>query len=363
MRLIIGVLFLITSYFPSQGLGKSIHFKIKAKQLIKEKKYKQASEILKSHTDLLDTHWLRVLASLYKKLGQSNLEIDSFQRIWKKKPLDPTAICELAWAQSAFFQSQDLEKLKETNTWNLKIWNKNMHDIISALRKCVKAQPKNKRSHTELLSIFIHKNTKNNFEALLVIKDITERFEMNKKLQSQTCRIYTEDNYFQRAKEACQKAIKIDKENTSNYVHLITILKKESKLLEAKKLILYTAQLFPKNKDILVSAAMAEEKDQKFSQALLFWKKIVDIDDKYAEGYKKIANILFKEKKYKEAMKLYLQACKLDKSLRDDFRQASNQLKLAGHSKLSQEYQYHTHKCWPEKTNLLDKLDKNQKSE
>ncbi len=165
------------------------------------------------------------------------------------------------------------------------------------------------------------------YEARTLVLDMIKTFGPDPKTSSALCKMYSVEDFLEKATEACRSAIEIDKKNPANYVYLAMSLRDQEHKPEADKLITDAAKRFPSSEEVQVLAGEMKIGDKNFAEAYKLYKQATVANPKSARAQSGFATSAFQLQKHTEAIEAFKTACRLDRKTGRDFRAASIQLK------------------------------------
>lgn len=183
------------------------------------------------------------------------------------------------------------------------------------------------------------------YEARNILNDLIKNFGRRPKYVSDLCRIYSSDDYLEKAVEVCQEAVQRESKNEANYIHLGKNLKDLEKPDQAAKTFGKAVKKFPKSVVILTAAADFHVERKNFVEAHKLYRQAVLADEKSAKAMLGYANTSFELQKLNEALEAFIRACKLDRSLEREFRSAFVKLRARKDEKWEKKYEEGMERC------------------
>ncbi len=165
------------------------------------------------------------------------------------------------------------------------------------------------------------------YEARTLVLDMIKNFGPDAKTTAAICRSYSDEDFLEKAIEACRAAIATDPKNPENYVHLTTSLRDQDHKAEATKTIESAAHTFSKSEEVQSLAGELRAADKNYIDAYGFYQKAVAADPKSVRAQVGFAKSAFELQKHPDAIVAFKAACRLDRKTGRDFRAAYLQLK------------------------------------
>lgn len=220
---------------------------------------------------------------------------------------------------------------------------KNTEKSSQAFRKAIAADKKRRSAYLGLLKLF--QDRKNRYEARQVYQDMAKAFGEDFEAYSGLCRLFTEDNLSDSALEYCRKAIEIDPNVADNHVYLGLTYKFLKEMSQAQKIIMTAAQQFPKSELALWAAGQLGDDMKNWESARLFYRKCTTVDPTSARCYKRLAQLSFELQDYGESLAAFDKACKLDRTVLTELRNATSQLRIKNITAWKDKFQTSSDKC------------------
>ena len=276
-----------------------------AQDLINAKDFTAAINLLQPHIDSLPRSGLIALAKAYASTSDFTDELKVLQLTMSKHPKDYVV-------QTMIGDTYALNPLRKDE----------------ALAAYQLAREMNGRYRPAFEGqIKVLERDQQYYEARSVLNDMITLFGEEAKLFNTLCRLYSIDNYFEKAIETCEAAIKKTPGLPDNYVYLSSALQGEEKMDRYFKVLGDASSRFPASEMVQVANASAYLQKKDYSEAYKYFRRATQATPKTSRAYLGLANASFELQKYQEALDAYFQTCKLDKRETKDFRIAIGKLR------------------------------------
>ncbi|MEK7358496.1 MAG: hypothetical protein AAB250_18775, partial [Bdellovibrionota bacterium] len=194
-----------------EAVEKAIDEAIEAE---KKKDYKKVIALLQPFADRLSRRGLMTLSRAGKGAGDSSLEIKTLQLSLAKNPSDYVIQTQLGEAFARLKRSED---------------------AITAFQAAIAL---NKRFEPAYEGLWMElEKAREYYEARSVLSDMMKLFGDKPKFYSALCRLFSFDDYLEKATEICKAAIEKDPKHADNYVHLAVSLRDQEGAPEAQQLL------------------------------------------------------------------------------------------------------------------------------
>ncbi len=277
---------------------------IRAEALEKLKDYAGVIRILKPLLDTIPRKGLLQIARAYRSINDSVNEIHALELVIAKNPKDYVAQTELG---NAYFKAKRYE------------------DAGTAFQTARTLNNKYRPAFDGTWTLLEKSDSK--YEARTLLLDMIKTFGPDAKMTAAVCRMYSGEDFLEKAVEACHKAIETDPKNPDNYVHLAKSLRDQDHKAEAQKVIEDAAKSFSKSEDVQALAGDLRAADKNFADAYRYYKQAVVADPKSVRAQTGFARTAFELQKHGEAIAAFKAACRLDKKTGREFRSAYLELK------------------------------------
>lgn len=216
-------------------------------------------------------------------------------------------------------------------------------EAIAVYKQAIEFNKRYRKAYEGLLAVF--EQQRETYEARTLVNEMIKTFGKNPQYQSALCRLYSVDDFMEKAVEACQAAVRIDPQNADNYVHLGINLRDQLDTKQASKVLENAAQRFPASEPVQFATADLRASNKDYSTAYDHFKKAVIADPKSARSWTGLGNSAFELQKNDEAIEAYVSACKIDRKLAKDFRLAISKLRERKDTKLVFKYEDALGRC------------------
>jgi tetratricopeptide (TPR) repeat protein len=190
--------------------------------------------------------------------------------------------------------------------------NKQLDLAAKSLRSSIQFAPKHRPSYDLLLGIFLE--NKQNYEARVLLNDMSHMFGRQKLFSNLMCKLFTDDGFWTDALTACKNAVKFDINYPDNHVYLANVYYNQGNTPAAEKIFRTASQQFKKNEFVQYAAGEFYLNEKNFPAAVRYLQNAVNIDPNTKRGHLSLALALFESKNYTEALTHFDKSCKLDKS-------------------------------------------------
>lgn len=296
-----------------------------AELYLKLKNYPKAIENLKLANKPQSVEALDALARVYNTQNDSLEEARALELIRVEGKASPGQLSRLGFAYT---------KLKKTE------------EALASFRESTVKAPKYEKAYEGLFEI--HKEAKNFYDARLIIIEVFEKFGEKKKWLNEFCRIEIEQNYYDSAKQACQKAIAKDTKNADNHVYLALAFKHTENEEQARKIIFQAAKQFKKSEVTQWNAGQMSCSIKNWEQGVEQFKRCIKADAESGRCHLDLGKTLFELKKYEESLNSFMKACPYIKGVDVEIRRLSYELEKLNDSKTAKKYNSSTDKCTSE---------------
>lgn len=287
----------------------------KAASLESKKQYADVLKILKPLVAELPRHGVLILYRAYKATGDHQGELQMLELLLAKNPKDYVV------------KTQEGEAFLKLNR---------VEDALTAFQEA-KAMNKQYQPAYEGHWTTLEK-AKDMYEARAALSDMVKVFGPTPRSQSQLCRLFSTEDFLEKAEEHCRKAIELDPKNPDNYVHLGMSLRDQEKPDAALALLMDASKRFPASEWVLSTAGDLKASKKDFGDAYELYKKAAAADQKSVRSWLGLAKSAHQLQKYPEAISAFQKACALDRKTSIHFRSAASDLKRAGNVKMSTQY-------------------------
>lgn len=293
-----------------------------AAQYFKQKKYKEASDILDPYS--------------------AELPIKSMDLLAKSFELQKNFLSEIR-VLKIILSSQPKNHLYHLRLGHAYLNNKMDKEAIESIRKAISLRPKSVKAHQALLKVF--KMQKNNYESRLIVLDMIKKFGEMPEFINELCRIYTEEAYLEEAIRYCQKAISLNHLYPENHAHLAKSYKDKGNKKAAEKVLRNAAKRFKTSEIIQRYTGIFYFEEKNYSVASRFFLQAVAADKTSVEAQLGMARSMFEIGKYKEALAGFEYACKARANTHKYFREALSRLRFERNYQWQSKYSSKLYSC------------------
>lgn len=293
-----------------------------ALQAEKKKDYKRMIEILQPYADRLSRRGLMTLARAGKGVGDSTLEIKTLQLCLAKNPNDYVIQTQLG---------DSLARMKRSD------------DAVAAFQAAIALNKKFEPAYDGLWTEL--EKAREFYEARSVLNDMLKLFGEKPKYYSALCRLYSFDDYLDKATEMCRLAIQKDPKHADNYVHLAVSLRDQEGAADAQKLLASAAKRFPASESVQTTTGSLYLDKKDYAIAYRYFKQATKADPNSTRAWQGLANTAFELQKNDEALEAYGRACAIDRKMTKDLRAAISKLRARKDTHWEMRYESRLLKC------------------
>jgi tetratricopeptide (TPR) repeat protein len=304
----------------------------------KLKDYSKALSYLKIANKPQSIDVLDHIAKVYNAMKDDAEEARALELIKVEGKASPSQLTRLGYAYS---------RMKKTE------------EALTNFRESINKAPKYENAYQGIFEIY--KELKNFYDARLIIIEVLEKFGGKKYWLNEFCRIEIEQNYYDSAKEACQKAIAKDSKNPDNHVYLALAYHHTENEEQARKIIFKAAKQFKKSEVTQWNAGQMSCGIKNWEQGISQFKLCTKIDSDSGRCHLDLGKSLYELKKYDDALASLMKACPYIKGVDVEIRRLSYALEKLNLPKVAKKYNSSTDKCSSEWFNYTKK-NKNAQS-
>lgn len=253
--------------------------------------YTQMVETLSSHKDKIGRTGLVLLSRGYRKLARFNDEVAALELAIARYPKDPQLQTWLAGAQSRAGRKEK---------------------AIEGYYKVKEAFPKYIPGYEGLLEELVKADSR--AEARDLISDMIKRFGERGPWLSQLCALFTVDAFYDRSIETCNKALKKDRGNPMNPVHLATTFRETGEPDKAKKVLISAAMKIKRSEPIQTALGDYFVEKKNFVDAFRWYSAAIKADPKSYRAQLGFAQSAFELQKMEESIRGFTAICKMDRA-------------------------------------------------
>jgi len=282
----------------------------KAKKAISQKRYKEALHELNNSKSEPNAEKLDLLAKAYRGLKDTKNETRTLEVLHL---LEPTKLSITEELGNAYIKSEQLDKAAET------------------FRAILKEDKKYMAAYEGLYHIF--SKTKNNYEQRTVLQDMQKAFGDNAVVYTKLCRFYSEDSFFEKSLEYCEKAIKKNPRVAENYIYAGLDYKGKGLSEKSRNLIHQAAKKFPKSELAQYTAGTQNLEMKNWESAKYYFHRCVRANKASDKCWNELAKVALSLKDYSTSLSAFTKACELNHEHYTEFRNAASTVKFQNKEK------------------------------
>lgn len=293
-----------------------------ALELEKKKEYKKMVDLLLPLADRLPRRGLTALARAGKGGGDTTVEIKTLQLSLAKNPKDYVVQTQLGEVYARMKKSDE---------------------AVAAFQAAIEM---NKRFEPAYEGLWMElERVRQYYEARSTLSDMLKLFGEKPKFYSALCRLYSFDDYLEKATEICKAAIEKDPKHAENYVHLAVSLRDQEGAAEAQRILSNAAKRFPSSESVqtMTGSLYLDKKD--YAVAYGYFKQATKADPKSTRAWQGLANTAFELQKNDEALEAFSKACAIDRKMTKDLRAAIAKLRARKDTSWEMRYEARLLKC------------------
>ena len=329
--------------------------KTKSKNSAVHKRIQQYEHKLKKQPDHIALR--QRLAELYKRLKQADKIIDTLAPYANE--IDLRSYTTLAYAYK--MQKNDASEIKAWQAIIKKqqppsfrphfalaqVYKKNKQNIEAEeqYKKALQMAPKHLPSFNALFDLYFQQDDYDTAKQL-VLKQI-ELLGERKNFLHKLCAVHIENNFIQEGVKACTKAVEAESSYPESPIYLARALRALGQELKAEKMMNQTARKFTNSEFVQWSVGEYFFQKQQYTVAARYLKKAVQIKAQSARSLLALAMALFHDKKYTQALPMYLRSCKNDSTRASlmELRTAIAYLRQNNQPAMAQKFSKQEHRC------------------
>ena len=284
--------------------------------LERKKDYQGMVTALEGHKDKIGRSGLVLLARAYAKLGRS---------------LDEVTTLELATARYA--KDAQLQTLLA----NALSRNGKRDAAIEMYYKAKETNPKYIPAYDGLLGELVKGESRQ--EARDLISDMSKRFGAKPRWVSELCHLFVLDAFQEKAVETCSKALKVDKNNPMNAVHLATTYREQNEPDKAKNILIKTATRIKRSEPVQTALGDYFTEKKNFVDAYRWYKAAVKNDSKSFAAQIGLAQSSLELQKMEDSLNAFVAACKLNRTAIREFQSGLIRIRNRGDAKWKSQFE------------------------
>jgi tetratricopeptide (TPR) repeat protein len=288
-----------------RGITTAWAYDLPAAQTAYQKKdYQKTVDLLSPEVEKLDRKGLFLLAGAYSRQKKPTAAIKVYTAAFAKNPKDVEAKTLIGVEQINLHQD---------------------NDALQTLKDALNMDKKYLPAYNALISIYEKRDNK--YELRLLYQDMIKNIGERPLFVAKLCELTTEDGLYDLAFSYCERGMKIDPKEPSNFVNFGLANKETGNTEQAEGYLKKAAMSFPKSElaQYTYGKYLADQKN--FIGAYPLYKKAVAADEKSSRALLGLAQSSFEIQKYAESLTTFSQLCSLDKTSLPFFRRAANSLR------------------------------------
>jgi tetratricopeptide (TPR) repeat protein len=263
-----------------------------AEHFIAQKDFASAIDVLKPAMDKLPRRGLLLLADAFHGNKDQLNEIRALELLSSKNDTDYYIKFRLSQAY---------------------VRNEKYDQAILRLQEAIKINPRFEGAYDALINVY--KKTNNSYELRILLEDMKKLFGPKARVLTELCRVYSIDNYIERAFETCFEATRKSPKTADNHVYYSLALKEREGPQKALKAAKRAAKKFPKSEFALWTAGrLSMEEEKNYLAAFKYFQLGTHADPKAVRSYMDMGIAGLEIEKYQEALDAFLMVCNLDRT-------------------------------------------------
>lgn len=214
---------------------------------------------------------------------------------------------------------------------------------IQTLKEVIDSNKKFTAAYRVLGRIYEKRNNK--YELRLLYQDLLKHDGEKAEYLLKLCELTTLDSYYDLSRQYCTRASQLDRNSPIPAVYLGLTAKDTGDATSADKQLKAAAEKFPSS--ILAQMSYADHlvSQKNFIAAYNYYKLAREIEPKNSAALLGLANSAFEIQKYEEALGLFSDNCKSDRTVMPHFRRATNTLRTNRLNTWLRKYEQKVEKC------------------
>lgn len=221
--------------------------------------------------------------------------------------------------------------------------NKNTKKAAEILRSCIKEHPETSDCYFSLLAVY--ENTKNSYETRILLTDMAKRFGKSGPVYTRLCRVYTANSFIAEGLKVCETAIRLAPNVADNHVHYALLKKFNKEPEQSEALLRKAATEFPKSELAQLNLGQLFWDQKNFESSRRAFNACVKHNPKSDSCWTGLSRVTFELKDYSAALKAFGTACQLNVKVRNEFRTAMTQLRIANQSEWATKFSNEFDRC------------------
>lgn len=284
--------------------------------LERKKDFQGMITLLEGHKDKIGRSGLVLLARAYGKQGRS---------------LDEVTTLELATARYA--KDAQLQTLLAGAISR----NGKREAAIEMFYKAKETNPKYIPAYDGLLQELVKGESRQ--EARDLISDMKKKFGAKPRWVSELCHLFVLDAFHEKAVETCTLAMKVDKSNPMNSVHLATTYREQNEPEKAKNILIKTATRIKKSEPVQTALGDYFTEKKNFVDAYRWYKAAVKNDPKSFAAQIGLAQSSLELQKMDDSLNAFIAACKLNRTAIREFQSGLIRIRNRGDAKWKSQFE------------------------
>jgi tetratricopeptide (TPR) repeat protein len=194
-------------------------------------------------------------------------------------------------------------------------------------RKAIKLDHKRLSAYDGLYDVFAKSN--NNYERRALLTDMQKAFGETPQVVTKLCRFYTQDNFIEKGREMCLKAVTLDPDIPDNHVFLALDYKDGKEVEQSLKIIQTAAKRFAKSEFAQYTAGTMNDEMKNYESARFYYRRCVKADPASDRCWAKLGQAALQLKDYQESLDAFRKACRLNSHAHyTEFRNATTTVRI-----------------------------------
>jgi tetratricopeptide (TPR) repeat protein len=283
--------------------------------------------LLNPYSEELPSPGLMMLASAYSAIGKYDEEERILRTLVSKNENNYQAYMLLAQS----YQKEAAAAKLDADIKKFRV------KAIQTFRQCLKLRKTFKPAYDGLLETLIA--MKDNNESREVVVEGLTQFGHRPELINQMCRLDATGGFVDQAVTSCREAVTSAPNYPDSYVYLAQALSDQKENIGAEKEIVKAANRFPASEFVQWAAGTVFMKKQNYPVSARYFSQALRADPKSSRAEFGYAQALFESGQTKQALPVYVKACKMEPSLvLEPFLTAASKLRQKGDAELGQRY-------------------------
>ncbi|MDX9731153.1 MAG: hypothetical protein RBT63_05225 [Bdellovibrionales bacterium] len=272
--------------------------------LERKKDYHGMLEVLEGHKAKIGRSGLVLLSRAYSQLERYVEEVTALELANARFPKD---------AQLQTFLAQAMVRAGRKDA------------AIESLYKTKETHPKYLPAYETLLAELVKGESRQ--EARDLLSDMMKRFGKKGRWNSELCSLYAADAFHEKAVETCELALKTDKRNPMNAVHLAATYREQGEAEKARKVLVQSAKRIRNSEPIQTALGDYFTERKNFVDAFRWYAAGVKSDSKSYRAQLGLAQAALELQKMEESVKAFTAACVINRKAIREFQSALGRIR------------------------------------